>query len=258
MRDAAGRYQSEALRPDRKRELIDAVRQEWQAPIFRACLALQIDRSTNHYQSRRSVPTFLNNRIKEIDKTHFRYGYRRVYYFLRPDGWAVNMRMVYRLFGEFGLQLHNKMHKRPVKGRLSVGRAPAVQLNDAWAMDLFHDHLATGLKLRFLTVVDKFARLLPLNDPRFNYCSEEVVTTLDRACRKIAYPKTIRVDNGSEFISREMHLQAYQLGVVLDFPRTGKPTDKAFIDAFNSKLRSECLNAHLFFRLEGACEKLEA
>jgi putative transposase len=137
----------------------------------------------------------LNKGIKEISKTHFRYGYRRVYYFLRPGGWVVNMRMVYRLSRELALQLRNKMHKRKAKGRLSEGRAPAVRLNDAWALDLFHDHLATGLKLRFLTVVDKFARLLPVNNPRFNYRSEEVVTTLDRACREIGYPNTIRVDN---------------------------------------------------------------
>ncbi len=33
--------------------------------------------------------------------------------------------------------------------------------------------------------------------------------------------------------------------------------DKAFIEAFNSKLRSECLNTHWFLSLEDACEKLE-
>ena len=32
----------------------------------------------------------------------------------------------------------------------------------------------------------------------------------------------------------------------------------AFIEAFNSKLRSECLNAHWFLNLQDACEKLEA
>ncbi len=37
-----------------------------------------------------------------------------------------------------------------------------------------------------------------------------------------------------------------------------KPTDNAFIEAFNSKLRSECLNAHWFLSLQDACEKLEA
>lgn len=39
-------------------------------------------------------------------------------------------------------------------------------------------------------------------------------------------------------------LWAYQRGVILDFSRPGKPTDNAFIEAFNSKLRNECLNEH--------------
>ncbi|AOL24140.1 putative transposase [Erythrobacter litoralis] len=55
-----------------------------------------------------------------------------------------------------------------------------------------------------------------------------------------------------------MDLWAYQRGVILDFSRPGKPTDNAFIEAFNSKLRSECLNAHWFLNLQDACEKLEA
>ena len=40
-------------------------------------------------------------------------------------------------------------------------------------------------------------------------------------------------------------------------PRPGKPTDNGFIEAFNSKLRAECLNAHWFLTLEDAREKLE-
>jgi putative transposase len=39
--------------------------------------------------------------------------------------------------------------------------------------------------------------------------------------------------------------------------RPGKPTDNAFIEAFNSKLRSECVNRHWFLSLEDACEKLD-
>ena len=49
---------------------------------------------------------------------------------------------------------------------------------------------------------------------------------------------------GSEFISRDMDLWAYQRGVTLDFSRPGKPTDNAFIEAFNGRFRAECLNAH--------------
>lgn len=66
------------------------------------------------------------------------------------------------------------------------------------------------------------------------------------------------MDNGSEFISRDMDLWAYQRSVIMNFSRLGKPTDNAFIDAFSSKLRSECLNAHWFLLLQDACEKLKA
>lgn len=63
---------------------------------------------------------------------------------------------------------------------------------------------------------------------------------------------------GSEFVSRDMDLWAYQRGVTLDFSRPGKPTDNAFIEAFNSKLRSECVNTHWFMSLDDAVRKCEA
>jgi len=77
-------------------------------------------------------------------------------------------------------------------------------------------------------------------------------------CPRIGYPKTIRVDQGSEFISRDLDLWAYAKGVTLDFSRPGKPTDNAYIEAFNGRLRAECLNAHWFLTLADAAEKLEA
>ena len=66
------------------------------------------------------------------------------------------------------------------------------------------------------------------------------------------------MDSGSEFISRDLDLWAYANAVTLDFSRPGKPTDNGFIEAFNSKLRSECLNAHWFMDLADAREKVEA
>ena len=43
-------------------------------------------------------------------------------------------------------------------------------------------------------------------DPRFSYRGEDVVATLDKACRKIGYSKRNRVDNDSVFISPDMGL----------------------------------------------------
>ena len=81
-------------------------------------------------------------------------------------------------------------------------------------MDFVHDQLATGKKIRVLTVVDTFSRFSPAVDPRFSYKGEDVVLTLERVCKNIGYPKSIRVDQGSEFISRDLDLWAYANNVI--------------------------------------------
>lgn len=82
------------------------------------------------------------------------------------------------------------------------------------------------------------------------------MTTPGRVGRKIGYPKTIRTDQGSEFVSRDLDLWPCQRGVTLDFSRPGKPTDNAFIAAFNGRFRTECLNQHWFLPLADVAEKL--
>ena len=223
----------------------------------RACATLRVDRSLYVYKSKRGGQADLKLRIKEICETRVRYGYRRVHVLLRRDGWAVNPKRVYRLYKEMGLQLRNKVPKRRVKAKLREDRRPAIQINEIWAMDFVHDQLATGRKIRILTIVDTFSRFSPAVDPRFNYKGEDVVTTLERVCLVIGYPKAIRVDQGSEFISRDLDLWAYQKGVILDFSRPGKPTDNSFIESFNGKLRAECLNVHWFMSLDDARAKME-
>ncbi len=169
----------------------------------------------------------------------------------------MNAKRIYRLYKEMGLQLRNKTPKRRVKAKLRDDRTEAVRSNDVWAMDFVHDQLATGRKIRVLTVVDTFSRFSPVVDPRFSYRGEDVVATLERTCRLVGYPKTIRVDQGSEFISRDLDLWAYANDVTLDFSRPGKPTDNAYIESFNGKFRGECLNAHWFLTLDDARSKME-
>jgi putative transposase len=58
-------------------------------------------------------------------------------------------------------------------------------------------------------------------------------------------------------VSRDLDLWAYARGVTLDFSRPGKPTDNAFIEAFNGGFRAECLNQHWFLILADARDKME-
>ena len=87
---------------------------------------------------------------------------------------------------------------------------------------------------------------------------EQVVAVMTRLALMRGAPKTIRVDNGPEFVSKTLDRWAYQNGVTLDFSRPGKPTDNAFVESFNGRLRDECLNAHWFLSLADAKSKIEA
>jgi len=144
-----------------------------------------------------------------------------------------------------------------VKAKLRDDRTEATRAHETWAMDFVHDQLATRTKLRILTIVDLFSRFSPAIDPWLSYRGEDVVATIERVCAEVGYRHSIRVDQGSEFVSRDLDLWAYRHDVTLDCSRPGKPTDNAFIEAFNGRLRAECLNTHWFLSLEDAREKLE-
>jgi transposase InsO family protein len=141
---------------------------------------------TYHYKSRRPDQASLEIRIREICQTRIRYGYRRVHVLLRREGWQLGQNKTRRIYRQLGLQLRNKTPKRRVKAKLRNDRTAATQPNETWAMDFVHDQLATGSKIRVLTVVDLFSRYVPVLDPRFSYRAENVVQTLQTICLRLA------------------------------------------------------------------------
>jgi putative transposase len=62
---------------------------------------------------------------------------------------------------------------------------------------------------------------------------------------------------GPQVVSKVMDEWAHRNGVKLEFSRPGKPTDNAFIESFNGRLRQECLNQHWFTSLEDARRTVE-
>ncbi len=125
-------------------------------------------------------------------------------------------------------------------------------MNDIWTMDFMSDWLFDGRPFRILTVVDCHTRESLSTASRTNFRAYQVVEELDRIVRLRGKPKSLRVDNGPEFAGRMLDQWAYLNGVTLDFSRPGKPTDNAFIEAFNSRLRQECLNASWFLSMADA------
>jgi putative transposase len=137
-------------------------------------------------------------------------------------------------------------------------RTEVSNINECWSMDFVSDQLFDGRRFRALTVVDNFSRKCLAIYPGQSIKGSDVVTVLDRLKKNQNYiPERIQVDNGSEFISKNLDKWAYDNKVTLDFSRPGKPTDNPFIESFNGSFRDECLNINWFLSLNDAEEKIE-
>ena len=196
-------------------------------------------------------------RINEIAKTRVRYGYKRIHVLLRREGWSVNDKRVYRIYCEEGLKLRTKKPKRRKSAAQRVQRPPATFLNQSWSMDFVTDSLFNGHRFRSLTIVDNFSRECMAIEVGQHIKGEDVVRVVEQIKAMRGTPNFIRVDNGPEFISKELDKWAYENKVTLDFSRPGKPTDNAYIESFNGSFRDECLNINWFLSLDDAREKIE-
>ena len=150
------------------RELVRGMCSDWAVSIRQACGAIGFDRSTFHYQTRRTDQAAVAKLIKESCETRVRYGYRRVHVLLDREGWGINIKKIYRIYRDLGVQLRRKTPKRRLKAKLRDDHAVAVGPNEVWAMDCVHDQLATDKKLRVLTMVDTFLRYVPVLDVRYS------------------------------------------------------------------------------------------
>lgn len=177
---------------------------------------------------------------------------------IKREGWGINPKRVYRLYRREELQMRLKPPRRRVSIRTRQEPILARRKNECWSMDFVTDELVEGRRIRILTIVDNFTRESLCASVDFRFKGVDVANTLEAVKKTYGKPETIKVDNGPEFISKEVDLWAYSNGVKLDFSRPGKPTDNAFIESFNGRFRQECLNQHWFLNLEDAKSKIEA
>ena len=223
----------------------------------RACRLAVMSRAGFRHRSRRDPQLALRMRLKELAAVRVRYGYLRLTILLRREGWGVNPKRVYRLYKEEGLEVRTKVRKKIARRRpLIVDHATAP--NQRWSMDFVSGRLEDGRPFRILTVVDQFSRecVTLLVKSRLN--GLDVAIALNNAMTVRGKPKSITVDNGSEFAGKTMDAWANQHQVQLAFIRPGRPMENGFIESFNGRLRDECLNVELFDSISDAAAKLEA
>jgi putative transposase len=222
----------------------------------RACRVIGCHRKTYRYKSRAKDQTALRMRLRELANVRVRYGYRRLHVLLQREGWRVNHKRVYRLYRLEGLSVRTKVRKKrasALRPLLPAAQAP----NEQWSMDFMSDSLASGQRFRLLTLVDNMSRESPAIEVDRSLTGARVVAVLERLAAQQGLPQVLQVDNGPEFTSQALDAWAHRRGVKLAFSRPGRPTDNPFIEAFNGRVREECLDQQWFYSLDEARECLE-
>jgi len=224
----------------------------------RACRLVGMARTSCRYEPRRQgQEENLKARLRTLAGERRRFGYRRLTVLLRREGWAVNHKRVYRLYGQERLQVRRRKRKRIG----AVERQPfttPTQPNQRWSMDFVSDALTDGRKFRSLNIVDDFNRECLAAEVDTSIPGARVVRVLERLRDRRGLPEVLVTDNGPEFAGQALDVWAYQQGVKLRFIDPGKPVQNAFIESFNGKMRDECLNEHWFLSLSEARETVEA
>ena len=194
----------------------------------RAARVVGIPWSTMQYASCRPLQEALRGRLRELAATHVRYGYRRLTVLLRREGWAVNAKRVYRLYDEENLKVRS-VERKKISRRQRITQTRANAPNQCWSADFVSDKLADGRAYRILTVVDQFTRECVALEADRSLHGTHVVAALTRAtAERGAVPRSITVDNGSEFTGRALEAWAIQHGVALCFIRPGRPVENGF------------------------------
>ncbi|MGA7745580.1 MAG: IS3 family transposase [Candidatus Aquilonibacter sp.] len=237
----------------RRKTVLPEIRKTWRLSERRACAILTVNRRAVRYRSLRSNDdAALRMRIKDIAAARIRYGQRRIYVLLRREGWHVNIKRVARIYRAEGLAIRTKTPRRRRAPMVREAIAQPTAPNQSWAMDFMHDVLADGTKIRLLTIVDTFSRESIALELDYGFKSPQVVEVLRRAVAQRGAPERIYCDNGPEFISLHLDQWAYWTRVKLAFSRPGRPSDNAFCESFNNRVRQELLNPNWFRSLDDA------
>jgi putative transposase len=236
---------------------VSYVEVEYQMSERHACRLLGLGRSTHRYRARKAErDTALRARLKELAAKRMRFGYRRLTAMLVREGMLANHKRVYRLYREEGLAMRIRPRRR-IRWHGATTSPAARRPNERWSMDFVSDCVSGGKVIRMLTIVDDCTRECPVIEVDTSLGGLRVRRVLDRIASEHGLPEAIVVDNGPEFRGRALAAWSEQRGVRLEFIQPGKPTQNAYIESFNGRLRDECLNANWFTSLSDARRKVE-
>ena len=232
--------------PNRRRQAVDVLEDEFGVSQRRACKVVGQPRSTQRLAA--PVPSAEEQQIREwlraFAKRRPRWGWRRAAKGLRRDGFQVNDKKVRRLWRDEGLRVPQKRRKKRLAGvGVRVGAMSLIAPNALWAMDFQFDTTVDGRTIKLLNVIDEFTREALATETHRGIDADHVVAVLDRLCvERGGPPAFVRFDNGPEFVANAIADWCRFNHVDAVFIDPGSPWQNGWIESFNGRLRDELLN----------------
>ena len=243
--------------PAARREVVAHLRTSFEVSERRACAALGVDRTSVRYRSRRPDDPALRARLRELAAIRRRFGYRRLHVLMCREGLVMNHKKFRRLYREERLQVRRRSGRKRALGTrmpMAIPQGP----NQRWSLDFVSDAFTDGRRFRILAVVDDFSRECLALIADTSLPGLRVVRELMAIIAHRGRPGMCVSDNGTELTCMAMLRWSQEMRVEWHYIAPGKPTQNAFIESFNGKLRDELLNETLFTSLAQARAVLAA
>jgi len=146
--------------PERRRRAVCALTERFGVSERRACTVVDQPRSTQRCHPRPPRPdeAKLRRRLRQIAKTHPRWGWKMAHEILRREGWTINKKRTQRLWRHEGLRRPQRCTKRRRIRPDSAIRHRAEYPNHVWAIDFQFDETSDYRRLKMLNIVDEFTR----------------------------------------------------------------------------------------------------
>ena len=233
---------------DQQRAAADYLGERYGASQRRVCGVTGRSRPALRY--RRTPPAdepALTKEIKRLARRHPRFGYRRIHVMLGRRGRTVDLRRVRRVCNGPGLKRPvrprkpRKLGPKPGTSANSRVRQPAGFKNDVGACDLIHGRAADGRPVKWLALVDEYARECLALHAAGTLTGADVRRILARVIGRRGPPTRIGSDNGSEFICAALAGWLPGVGAQPIPAAAGSPRENGDSASFPSRSRDEFL-----------------
>ena len=231
--------------PGARREAVAHARAHHGLSERRACAVVGVSRRVVRYRSTRPDDAALRQRLRELAGERRRFGYRRLGYLLSREGMRPNHKKLLRLYREEGLRVRRRGGRKRALGMRAPMALPD-DPNQRWSLDFVSDSLVCGRRFRILCMVDDFTRECLALVADTSLSGARVARELTGLIGQRGKPLMVVSDNGTELTSSAILRWSQEHRVGWHYIAPGKPTQNAFAESFNGRLRDECLNETLF------------